>query len=259
MKIRSPFRDYYDSAHGWYSPDPMYVRKTYKIKPPERDRFVYKKIWDGRTGDIYDAMPRYDNYQVPRCLLCFCGKAYPFWTAKDVHSKVHYFYTLEDLEIFLTRESTVLSATTTINYRHVINELQSKNKMHWWSRWSRNNRYAFSLEGYKAFVDNVDLIIPAEEFIEVDAPVFLLTDKEKIVNPELRLIDFVTQVDPFTAYQEIEMFIGNQLVKQMDPDLKRTDEEIAESKGFDRKTSFRKCGWVEKKKKIKEQIKGKKK
>ena len=76
-----------------------------------------------------------------------------------------------------------------------------------------------------------------------------------IVNPQLTCVDmaelvpnsypeedirFVTKLDPFTAMQELEMFIGNVLTNNTSPTMPvGTDDQIRDSKGFD-KWSFRK-------------------
>ena len=53
-------------------------------------------------------------------------------------------------------------------------------------------------------------------------------------------IRFVTQLDPYTAMQELEMFIGNVLTNNTTPTMPvGTDDQIRDSKGFD-KWSFRK-------------------
>jgi hypothetical protein len=46
-------------------------------------------------------------------------------------------------------------------------------------------------------------------------------------------------MDPFTAFQEIAMYLKGPLAKQMDPNITIDDETMIEMKGFDKKTSFR--------------------
>ena len=53
-----------------------------------------------------------------------------------------------------------------------------------------------------------------------------------VINPELRLYNFVSQADPYSAYQEIERYIGNDLVQQEDPTNKISDEIKRDLKGF---------------------------
>jgi len=61
-----------------------------------------------------------------------------------------------------------------------------------------------------------------------------------IKNPCLADLDFFKVVSPFEAYQEISMFLGNELAKQEDPAPAR-DKDLIAAHGFD-KFSFRKEG-----------------
>ena len=76
-------------------------------------------------------------------------------------------------------------------------------------------------------------------FIKLSTPVFLL-EKDRpyqrvqlVKNPILKDYDFASVVGPYEAYQEISVFLGNELSSQMDPNLDRTDKDIRDSKGFD--------------------------
>ena len=58
-------------------------------------------------------------------------------------------------------------------------------------------------------------------------------------NPCLKDLDFVRVMDPFTAYQEIAMFLGGVMAEQDKAPLRTgSDEVIAQQKGFD-EWSFR--------------------
>ena len=61
-----------------------------------------------------------------------------------------------------------------------------------------------------------------------------------IINPRLAEFNFVSVIDPYSATQELSMFIGNDLARDIQPVMPvGSDKVIAESKGFD-KWSFRK-------------------
>ena len=81
-------------------------------------------------------------------------------------------------------------------------------------------------------------------FISLQTPIFLMgynyfnqisshNDVYFVTNPALKSIKFQSIFDPYAAYQEIDMFINNDLVSMEDHDIKRTDELIRDSKGFD--------------------------
>lgn len=58
------------------------------------------------------------------------------------------------------------------------------------------------------------------------------------INPNLGRIGFQKLVDPYTAHQEIEMFLSSTLATEKNPIPKRTQELIRDAHGFD-KNSFR--------------------
>ena len=61
-----------------------------------------------------------------------------------------------------------------------------------------------------------------------------------LVNPELSKYEFAKIVDPYTACQEIDMYLGNVLVQDQSGDMSKiSDEDLRDSKGFD-KMSFKK-------------------
>lgn len=75
-------------------------------------------------------------------------------------------------------------------------------------------------------------------FLELDTPVIAVVDNWAIVNPVLGNFCFQKIKDSFSAFQEIEMFLTNDLVKQVDP-APLSDRDRAKAHGFD-KWSFRK-------------------
>jgi hypothetical protein len=61
-----------------------------------------------------------------------------------------------------------------------------------------------------------------------------------ILNPILKDIDFMKVVDPYTAFQEIEMYISGFLGAPPKPMVSISDKDRLLAHGFDAKTSFRK-------------------
>ena len=90
--------------------------------------------------------------------------------------------------------------------------------------------------------------IPLELFHELECPVFLyvpfthtLKENDAIIikNPNLKDLLFFQNVDSFTCYQELAMFVGGVLAEiDSAPQRAGSDEIIALSKGFD-EMSFR--------------------
>lgn len=68
------------------------------------------------------------------------------------------------------------------------------------------------------------------------------TEEEYVLvrNPRLEDLNFVERVDPFTAFQEINMYISGVLGQSDRPMVKLTDKDILTKHGFDPKWGFRK-------------------
>ncbi len=243
MRIISKFTDYYDSAGVWYSPDPTFVREFKELDISEfKEREILLQM-----ESILDKMPS-NNYGICT-LIAFCGKAYPCYQHsnyyafedKSYSNDNTTFYSLDKIEehckcIIKDRKSHDECNTA----QEIINMLHGKNSGRGYvsHRWKPLN-----YKNWEAFLLEANLDIPQELFIAVNSPIFLLykhnRDTLMEINPMLKKLNFASQVDPYTAFQEIEMYVGNQLVMQMDPNVNMTDELIRDSKGMD-KWSFKK-------------------
>jgi hypothetical protein len=80
--------------------------------------------------------------------------------------------------------------------------------------------------------------------MELESPVLIVTKygNEFVVikNPRLKDIEFYKQMDIYSVYQEIDMFMSNVMVSDKMPMSPMTDIEKVESHGFDKNISFRK-------------------
>ena len=98
-------------------------------------------------------------------------------------------------------------------------------------------------------------------FIEFNSPIFIVkptnssvvfNDKSKgynlIVNPCLADYKIQKLFDPYTAHQEVDMYLNNVLLNIENSNIIRTDELIRDSKGFN-EWSFRQQGSKKKKRK----------
>ena len=101
--------------------------------------------------------------------------------------------------------------------------------------------------GLKKFFDINEWKWTEKFFLEYKTPIFaIVSDKiryknEKcniIINPCLKDFDFMKIIDPFTAFQEIYMFLSGILVKKEKPIPEMDDETMRDAKGFD-KWSFK--------------------
>ena len=245
MRIISPFKDYYDSAQA-YGIDPklVYVRET-KVVP----------LYDPKTGKVTQLPKQLDEFfkRIPHMLLenrshwkkyrrpaefrvgmiAFCGTLYPF-----VHTDSECCYDIDHLKARMKAEGFL---------KEEIEKLEGpKHEMgRWWRRrsppdWMGERLHRQSWAGLLASNRALD----DEVHRGYHAPVLMvhcqqLNWPELIINPRLNIYDFQSQVDPATAWQRLSMYVGNNLVTQMDPNPPISDVLKAESAGFD-KWSFRK-------------------
>lgn len=213
MRIISKFKDYYDGARAWMDESITYVRKTEEVQRP----------------DLAIALPSYRV--ISRTVICdelatpgvvhFCGKSYRYL---KLHSTGKCYTDLDKFKRALREE---------------INREAEGRKF---KRYSVFEREEDELKGWLSRGRD----IPAEVYIDLGCPVFSveMTPTRKTVlikNPVLKETIVPKYVHPWTAFQELSMFLGNTLTVREDPDIERTDELIRDQKGFD-EWSFRKIG-----------------
>jgi hypothetical protein len=212
MKISSKFHDYYDCGVKFgHDPKSVYTReeKTFKLK---QSLFPTFQHYDGKAGRA-----NYDSFWIG-----FCGVWY-FGIKESFHGLGRYQVATLERFIYDTKE---------------IEEILGKyNKNSFFDFWSKS----------KGGIRIIDINRTHDEklFLEYDCPIlhfkkdhngFYLT-----TNPKLKEYNFEKVFDPFSAFQEIEMFLGNSLAKQIDPPI-LSDKGRITAHGFDLKTSFRREG-----------------
>jgi len=74
---------------------------------------------------------------------------------------------------------------------------------------------------------------------ELHSPIILVTDQKVESNVNLRELGFPKVMDPYTAFQEISMFIGGVLGNHEKEVTELTEKDRIQQHGFD-KWSFRK-------------------
>jgi hypothetical protein len=242
MKIISKYKDYYDGAHGWVSKQPIYIRK--------RQEYYFNEL-DNKTKNILkpilqlrNNMPRIDYFRMIHNVVVFCGKAYPHYSTCQSDQDRQTFYTTRDIERYCNNLIKKKYDTNITDARETLNQLNGLERYCTYRNiFIRDKLTHKSWEGFKK---NNNLNISVEIHKQIKSPIFLIYsnvnnfyDVKLIINPMLKNYNFMTQMSPFEAYQELEMYLGNQMVQQMDHNIKRSDELIRDSKGFD-KWSFRK-------------------
>lgn len=234
MRIISKFVDYYDSAQGFgIDPDLIYkrkIREEEKIEATADIVKLYFSIPNGGTG--------FHSVITHRVIVGFCGRLYPMvlirpWNANGKDYVVHdaddhaalikTFGDDSNLEVF--------EKAMQVQGRH------GNGRMYWYRPTNRS--------------DYADMKVIEHErlFRELDTPVFVIkgvtdnwframdhkhrTFMKVEVNPNLRQYDFFRFKDPFTAFQEISMYLGGVLGTAEKEIITISDESMRDKKGFD--------------------------
>jgi hypothetical protein len=225
MRIISGFHDYYDSVQAMGQDQSLlYIRN-------EREEFVKSKD--------YPFPYMYDSPSVYQYTIGFCGKIYPaihtcYWFDSTRPDPNVWCYTLEDVDQFVEShfKKKEVEAYHTRQRRHRL----------------RGRRAYLVRDDVKELFDEFEAKKEnyQEMFIKERCPVIvgryhsshLGSPCQMIFNATLREYEFFRVVEPYTAFQEIQMFMSN-LAVPLNPIPEISDKIMVDIKGFD-KWSFRK-------------------
>lgn len=240
MRIISKFHDYYDSVQSvGYDPNLIYHRVQNEYRIELRQHYYY-----GRNPDNFimpEGMPTFSESFLMHVspmvqrggasfmpdrgtlfLIGFCGKYY------------------------LALEQTVTVPPYNFSESEYLHDKDSAVKFFQERRKNQPEREVFGILGectVNPFADSL------EPFRALNAPVFRMDlrnyrsifslEKTLTVNPELAAMQFYRVFDPFTAYQEIAMFLSGVLGWPENAMVQISDEDMRDAKGFD-EWSFKK-------------------
>lgn len=220
MRIISKFHDYYDGVQC-YGTDPslVYLRERSNERMHWTD--VPKTAWYYPLAELLvKQFPgELNGYMSRMRLIGFCGRLYPCF---DWYGETMYDTTtrmLDKINVAKDREQ-------------VEKALNKDTKRHYWTRPFTYRSWQETIDRFKGKYDHLFTV-----------PVFAVAMNdcryiEVELNPRLKDLRFQTVKGPVEAYQEIAMYLGNELVVQRDPIPVITDEVMRDKKGFD-KWSFR--------------------
>lgn len=254
MKIISKFTDYYDTAQCTGFDDYVkYIRiKDQTNKQSSILEQTLKQTPSSISSNTYPL-----QYVVTPLLLLFCNAGYTYYKITSryynerlyptsVHDKVYYCYSIKDIQ-------------DTLKVLGLKQELIEYNR----SRSSKelvagiNRRVPFCRDAHVNMdwvFDITDVTCLRDLQINLNSPLVSCSlgkeyipggvwdERRRFVqvtcSPVLKDIEFYRVVDCYTAFQEIEMFIGGVLGTCNDPAPRFSDKVMRDSKGFD-KWSFK--------------------
>lgn len=219
MKIISKFKDYYDGVASYgIDKSKIFIRNTELIDHDFSKDFRYK-------------------YNSKFDIIGFCGKLYPFisyipfnqdcfndmLSNRDIKKRVLY----NDIIKYDLIEEKKEDYLYNTNYFYKKKKREKKNI----------NKLINFINDYTNNKELLDL------FIKYKTPIFWYGFSSRngniLINPPLKKLGFQTMIDPVTAFQQIEMFLGNELATEYQGNVPvGNDEVVGNSKGFDR-YSFR--------------------
>lgn len=237
MYIISKHKDYYDSVAHSKGIDKtiIYNRKTEEIADSEFYNDVRALYRKNQKIKCYFPSEQQLNYYSKKglkefhtAIIGFCGKIYPILIAT-------YYVPATSRYTMVTEEKVI------IHDLDKIREMCDK-------KISYFNPKKFS--NYEEMFTSKNIL---DIFFKYKTPCFMLTNvdvgvfgivgrdnKNLILNPCLKDYEFFKVVDPFQAFQEIEMFISGVLGINSQKIIEVSDKSKIEGHGFDYKTSFRK-------------------
>lgn len=236
MRIISKFKDYYDGGLAYGQDDSVvYVRLTEDLQRVNQwDSKKYSEMWErtkdapyiGRTFPNIYVKPEHrpvEHWSTKTSeagYIAFCGKIYPYYKmlVKNPDPKALYgersmwvnsFDKRFDEYVFLTKR---------------------------WRADASDKHYETYAEW---FSDNSGYEDPGLNLFFNSPVVIQSNGVDLIVNPCLKNYDFQKVIDPFTAFQEISMFVGGVLTNNPTPPDTQSDKAKVVSHGFDPKYGFR--------------------
>ena len=242
MRIISKQKDYYDGVQAYNDQSIIYLRKQkefnikehrdFDCKKPEhineeeiKQSFNYGKVLDPEgdwTTRIYyhnrDDTFKYFNNQL--MFVGFCGKIYTgiiFNLSIKDNKFQQYCYSSDDFDKLFNRYSTKKEKK-----KYIVNELFGRH-----------------LKFMKTKLSEPLTMINHDLFFKYNTPCFIILpskgltreDGQFIVSPVLKKYQFTKVYDPYTTFQEIEMFLSGVLCDTKEPSV-IDDKSMLFKKGF---------------------------
>lgn len=208
MLIISKFHDYYDSAMGMGIDKTVVYNRT--VKDDREERRYHR----------YQLHSKKKSWHVNIFIVGFCGELYPCikLTEDLIHNpKSFFFYELNKLETFIVEEE--ISIDVKRRWRGIVSIPHAR----------MNNTYA--RQDWFDLKTHTDKKLDSK-FEQEKCPVFMWTKRGMVWNPNLKDIGFQKVIDPYTAFQEVYMYISGVLGTNENEMVTISDEDKLHKKGF---------------------------
>ncbi len=213
MKIISQHKDYYDICMSSIGIDEniVFIRNNNNIKESNLNKielFKHGQSFYSKRNDTYS----FD-------ILGICGKLYPILKLRKYMSNdIEYIYNVDEMRTYFnTRYSGYWLKMH--NFDNYIAQLTNNNLLEYFQKY-KCSTFIISLEQDKTYSSN-------RQEINIE------------IEPILKNIEYYKIVDAYTIFQEISMFVSEQLNTEND-NSPLTDKQKVVAKGFDPKYGFRK-------------------
>lgn len=214
MRIISKFKDYYDSCQDHLD--------TY-VWERETEFIPFKRQHGSQAieAKLFEYINRWAGADTTKQIVGFCGKLYPRLVLNDpkTFNKKIYFESLE--------------------------QVKQNEHLYFSNHWSNSITKFLNLEEIEPFVKSFFYTYKCPIFVFGIPSQEILVDRYRdaeiglILNPNLKEFEWQKKFDSWQTYQEIEMFLKNNLVEDATDKIKIEDKYKIEAHGYD-KWSFRK-------------------
>tara|TARA_Y100000034_G_C6908961_1_gene422781 strand:+ start:3765 stop:4601 length:837 start_codon:yes stop_codon:yes gene_type:complete len=243
MHIITKLKDYYDGVltHG-VDPNICYVRHTQELSIDmlrnvcstftKREHTLLEKM----NTCIKDST--YNDRRLEPCILAFCGKIYPVYRWYEYFTRPN--HVLKIVNRALDKNLLHKEKCKQIRKSYLNPNVKSTSRQR---RQIYNYNYKlFTKEWFKSFVKEygTGIDVPYDVFFKLNVPVFLIRKKDYysrdviiVTNPCLKDLKFQSVLDPYTAYQELAMFIGGVLPQATTEMIEIANDIMRDKKGFD--------------------------
>lgn len=229
MKIISKFHDYYDSAMIMHDDHVVLKRTTEVVK--NIDLPYYAIHVGGKTVRHEDGYNYTSSLIID--ILYFCGKVYPIFTCKKY---------VDNYDRETRRRNTKLLGTICFDgINSFFDFFKSENySTSYYSMFRKNKRRDADdiKKQYEVILEKMmQTNISDEYFRKIDAPYFIHTylgnHNEVVRYPVLKDLTKSFKLDAFTAFQEIDMYVGGVIGSEEKEIIEVSDIDKRNSKGFD--------------------------